>query len=119
MPFETFDHDDVARPDRVAEHRRSSVRALAAVLRRACRSAGPPRARASADRRARPRSMSAAVIELGEAGVQRRRLGAELQHVAEHGDAPALAPTTGVASSSADRRLHRGRVGIVALVDQR
>ncbi len=46
------------------------------------------------------------------------RVAAEFQHVAEHGDAPPLAGD-GRGVEQRHRRLHRGGVGVVALVDQR
>ena len=62
-------------------------------------------------------------VDLG--GFQRRRqapvqafaLGAEFQHVAEHGDAAALRPDRRLAEQR-DGRRHGGRVGVVAFVDQ-
>ena len=44
-------------------------------------------------------------------------LRAELQHVAEHGDAAAARADRRLAEQR-DRRAHRGRVGVVAFVDQ-
>ena len=54
----------------------------------------------------------------GEAGMKRRRRAAELQHVAEDGDPAAARRRLGLAEEG-ERRPHRGRVGVVALVDQR
>jgi hypothetical protein len=42
---------------------------------------------------------------------------AHFKHVAEHRDAPPLSRTGGIAQQL-QRRPHRGRIGIVALVDQ-
>ena len=49
--------------------------------------------------------------------MQFRALRAELQHVAEHRDAPAARPDRRLAEQR-ERRAHRGRIGVVALVDQ-
>ena len=53
-----------------------------------------------------------------EAGVQRRAFRPELQHVADHGDAPAARAGLGRAEQR-QRGAHRGGIGVVALVDQR
>jgi hypothetical protein len=50
--------------------------------------------------------------------MQARRLGAKLQHVAEHGNAPAAPAGPGLAEQRKGGA-HRGGVGIVALVDHR
>ena len=52
-----------------------------------------------------------------ERGVQRRAVGPELQHVAEHRDAPALRPASPAPSSSSAARIEAG-IGVVALVDE-
>ena len=54
---------------------------------------------------------------VGERRMQRRALGTELEHVAEHRDAPAE-PLHRHLPEQRERRAHRGRVGVVALVDQ-
>ena len=46
-----------------------------------------------------------------------RPFGAEFQHVAEHGDAPAARPDRRLAEQR-ERGAHRGRIGVVAFVDQ-
>ena len=53
----------------------------------------------------------------GEFAMEIASARAELQHVAEHRDAPAARADCGLAEQR-QRRAHRGRVGVVALVDQ-
>ena len=50
-------------------------------------------------------------------GMQRGAARPEFEHVAEHGDAPAARPDAALAEHG-ERRAHRGRIGVVALVDQ-
>ena len=54
---------------------------------------------------------------LDQAAMQIGAARPELQHVAEHRDAAALPRDVGLAEQR-DGRLHRGRIGVVALVDQ-
>ncbi len=92
---------------------------------RSCRHSRPacpwqarPTSCASAGRSNRPDRCGRPRWPQSSAAMQRRAGRPEFQHVAEHRDAPAAAgrPRPGRAR---ERRRHRGRIGVVAFVDQR
>ena len=94
------DHRRPARPNRA--HGRRAGRRQGVVQ--------PRHVRAAGEARGRPPARS---TDVGQRGMQVARQLAQLQHVAEHGDAPA-----GRLAEHGQGRAHRGRVGVVALVEQ-
>ena len=109
-----FDHRDVAAAQRRGDFVRQFARPLGP--------GGPHRGRRRIEERARQRPGAEQKIDLvgaevgGEFGVHRRRLRPELQHVADDGDAAPVRPGLRRAEQR-QRRAHRGRIGVVAFVD--
>ena len=114
LPFEpliiTTSPARTPRDERVAD-----IAGALAPGRRAARRARRRKARASAARR-RTADRPGLWRVRRERGVHRRALGSEFQHVADDGDAPAARPGLGRAQQR-ERRAHRGRIGVVAFVD--
>ena len=119
LPSEPLTSDDVARPRALPPAAAPSRPQRRRHARRACAAASAScERRHHRRRRRRRRSTPASIERLGELGVQRGRSVAQLAACRRARDAPSAAP----GSAAAEHReggAHRGRVGVVALVDQR
>ena len=110
-----LDHHRVARVHR-AEHVGFERRGCLGIAAPAFGGKGlPQRFRSAGRRRTRDRPHCPRSPRPGRDAAPRLR--PEFQHVAQHGDAPAARPDRRLAEQR-QRRPHRGRIGVVALVDQ-